>query len=115
MHPFRVFVTSMAILWAISRWVFELAGEPAGELKRDPQAPQGVSDLRAELGGQLPEKIYNVFGRAVAQHRRKAYSSALHEYQKLRQIPSDEGPIDLHDHSRVFRSNWRMLRRDMNH
>lgn len=113
MRVFGVFMTWMALLWEISRWIFDLAGETAGRLSRDPESPKGVDALRAESENRLPGRVYDVFEEAVVQHRRKEYSRALKEYRKLREIPHQDGPLDLHTTSGVFRHNWGVLKRDI--
>lgn len=107
------FLIGLAVVWEISRWIFELAGNAAGELSRDPRSPHGVQALRDEFEKRLPDTVYEVFEAAVAHHRRKEYRRALKEYEKLREIPARDGTFDLYEASKVFRYNWRMLRKDM--
>lgn len=114
MSMFGRVVLTIATLCELSRWTFELAGDPALNLGRKGQPPKSVRSLQKECGNKLQEEIYRVFGRAVRYHQQKDFESAYTEYRKLRRIPLRDGTtLDLFNFSKVFRYNWGLLLEDM--
>jgi hypothetical protein len=91
-------------------WVVDPPGNPFARVQFDGKTIQSTKALRNEMRSQLPDWVYEKFGRAVRYQKHGRYRKALHEYRHLRKLPGPNNTrIDLYAYSKVFKNNWNML------
>jgi len=101
---FRLAV-GLVIFYELSKWIFDLAGEPSLEFRKE-DLPRNAADLRNEIP-DLGSEIYEVFSSAVHLQVMGQYERAKEEYEKMGK--TKVGDKRLNEVSKVLQYNLRLL------